>query len=118
ASLLAFVLVVQRHQLDRLALDAALGVEHREVGQRPIADVLAELGIAARQRSRLPDHPFVLCRRGAGRCDERDRQRDVSWSHQGPPPYSFVTTRTGYARTYRAAQRFPPGPCRKSNVNL
>ncbi len=60
AGLLAVVLVVQRDQFDLPALHAALGVEHRKVSLRAVADVLAELGVAAGQRRRLADDPFVL----------------------------------------------------------
>src|SRR5207244_4700071 len=49
------VRVVERHQLELASVDAAGVVHLLEVGERAVADVVAELGVGAAQRRRLAD---------------------------------------------------------------
>jgi hypothetical protein len=69
---LAVVGVIQRHQLDRLAANAAAGIDRLEPGQGTVPDVLAEGGVAAGQRRGLAHDPGVLGLRQ--RCTRQDRQ--------------------------------------------
>ena len=62
---LSIIFIVQRHQLDLPPLHATGGIEHGKVSHGTVADVRTKLGVAATQRCRIADRPFVLCTRSA-----------------------------------------------------
>jgi hypothetical protein len=74
---LGVVLVVERDQPDLAAVDTAGIVDFLEVRQRAVADVVAEVGVAAGQRGGLADNDIAGVRRQADSQKQCEQQFHV-----------------------------------------
>src|SRR5262245_38540617 len=79
----AFPFIVFRDQFERLTVDAAGAVDHLEVGEDPLPDVFAVLGLPAGQACALADEDLRDCglRNGEGRGSEDEGSTDDSRIH-------------------------------------
>jgi hypothetical protein len=76
--------VIERHELDPAPVHAARFVCLSEIGERPVPDVVTELGVGARERRRLPDHDARRVHPGGLRlhtAGEHARDKDERAAH-------------------------------------
>jgi hypothetical protein len=93
---LGVVAVVERHQLDLGAAHAAGVVHLAEIGQRAVADVVAQFGVAAGERGGLADDDVLGKDGGCGQ-----QQRAGKDAHGVPPTVPDVSPR-------RSRENVPP----------